>query len=210
MPCPHKFQKYLNLERLREGFEPTTLIVGTFTPAWPEGNPAQWFYGRTRNNYFWDVLPMLYLPEHNLRKASAGEWKAFCAHNKIALTDIVSIIKDAEQDNEEHQNIFRTYLDTSIADYFADFEFTDIKELLLQKPTIRNVYLTRLKGIPIFDEQWEIVEQYGYENGLHIRNLITPSASARFQIRDYKQAYPKDPTPLKSFIHYSWKQQWHI
>lgn len=47
MPCNHKFQEDLNLERL--DFKPTTLIVGTFNPEWPDGNQAQWFYGRTHD-----------------------------------------------------------------------------------------------------------------------------------------------------------------
>jgi len=61
MACNHKFKKYLKLEKL--DFIPETLIVGTFNPAWPAGNYAEWFYGRTSNNYFWEVLP-------NLKKSS--------------------------------------------------------------------------------------------------------------------------------------------
>ena len=58
MACNHKFQNELSLQGL--DYVPTTLIVGTFNPEWPEGNNARWFYGRTDNNYFWDLLPKMF------------------------------------------------------------------------------------------------------------------------------------------------------
>lgn len=39
MPCPHKFQEDLNLDKI--DFKPETLIQGTFNPTWPEGNYAE-------------------------------------------------------------------------------------------------------------------------------------------------------------------------
>lgn len=41
MACRHKFIDYLNLDNL--DFDPTTLIVGTFNPEWPDGNHAECF-----------------------------------------------------------------------------------------------------------------------------------------------------------------------
>ena len=46
MPCNHKFIEDLNLENL--DFQPTTLIVGTFNPSWPENNQAQCFTAEHR------------------------------------------------------------------------------------------------------------------------------------------------------------------
>lgn len=208
MPCQHKFINYLNLERL--DFEPTTLIVGTFNPAWPEGNRAEWFYGRTARNYFWDVLPRLYNGE-NYRKENSNCWKTFCKGNKIVLTDLITSINDAEVDNKEHQDILKSYLDTSIADYFDDFEFTDLKGILAKYPTIKNIYLTRNKGVELFDEEWQKVEDYVKNKpDYHVKNLLTPSASARFQIKEYKKEFPNDKTPLRNFIHREWKNQWHF
>lgn len=222
MPCLHKFRDYLNLEKgylnPQENlldFNPTTLIVGTFNPSWPGGNNADWFYGRVRNNYLWDVLPRLYNHEHNLRLNGNNdhlEWKKFCFKNKIALTDIINSINDAEDDIEEHQDILKTYLDSSIADYFNNFTFTNITALLDKFPSIKNVYLTRKEGIELFDEQWSLVEQYSLENPesqLHVKKLLTPSASARFQIRQYRQDNPYDITPLRNFIYQSWLENWH-
>lgn len=39
MPCNHKFLEFLNLEKL--DFTPTTLIVGTFNPEWPDTNQGK-------------------------------------------------------------------------------------------------------------------------------------------------------------------------
>lgn len=210
MACLHKFHTYLNLERI--DFEPDTLIVGTFNPSWPEGNAAEWFYGRRRNNYLWDVLPRLYEPNLNLRQGNHHQWKAFCSQYRVALTDVIQSINDAEEGNEEHQDVLSTYLDTAIADYFDDFTFTDFENLLDTHPSIQNVYLTRQTGVELFDEQWALVEQYRDnhpDRSLHVRKLLTPSASARFQIAPYKLQNPNDPTPLRNFIFQSWKEQWH-
>src|SRR5579862_8159173 len=108
MPCLHKFHEYLELETI--DFEPNTLIVGTFNPAWPAENPAEWFYGRIRNNYFWDVLPRIYDPILNLRRGNHLQWKQFCSVNGIALTDFITSINDADEANEEHQEILASYL----------------------------------------------------------------------------------------------------
>ncbi len=210
MACLHKFHEYLNLDRI--DFEPTTLIVGTFNPSWPPGNNAEWFYGRTNNNYLWDVLPRLYNPNINLRSATPEQWKQFCSQNKIAFTDMIYCINDACENNIEHQDILSTYLDTTIADYFEDFNFTDLSLLIHQHPTIRNIYFTRQDGVLLFDNQWESVETYAINNpnrNLHIRKLLTPSANARFKINPYRLDNPNDPTPLRNFIFDSWKQQWH-
>lgn len=207
MPCYHKFQKYLNLDRI--DFEPEVLIIGTFNPAWPQGNNAEWFYGRTRNNYFWDVLPRIYDGNINLRKQGAHTWKTFCHDNGIALTDIITSINDAVEENEKHHEILKTYLDQTIADYFQDFTFTNIVDLLAHYPTISSVYFTRQPGINLFDQQWELVKEYAAENGKNAINLMTPSASARFQIGQYRRDNPKDKTPLRNFIFREWDNAWH-
>jgi hypothetical protein len=201
MPCIHKFHDDLHLDNL--DFEPTTLIVGTFNPSWPEPNPALWFYGRTRKNYFWDVLPRI-LNGENLRNATVNEWKPFCSQHYIALTDMLTSIDDAEEDNEEHRDILRTYLDAAVADYFEHFTFTDIIGLLEHNQTITKVFFTRQPGIPLFDGQWNLIVQYCQANELRCANLLTPSAMARFQIGAYRLEHPDDPTPLRNFIFREW------
>ncbi|MFD2873484.1 hypothetical protein ACFS5N_13445 [Mucilaginibacter ximonensis] len=210
MPCPHKFSADLDLQRI--DFVPQTLVVGTFNPSWPEGNGAGWFYGRTRNNYFWDVLPRLHESGLNLRQGSPADWKNFCRVHRVALTDLVSVIADADETNPVHRRLLGKYLDSDIAGAFEAFEYTDVVGLLEQYPTIRNVYLTRQPGIAFFDARWALVVQFATahpERELHVRQLLTPSGSARFQIADFKAANPGLHRPLRHFIHRAWSQQWH-
>lgn len=209
MPCPHKFQSYLNLERL--DFEPETLIVGTFNPAWPEGNYAEWFYGRIRNNYFWDVLPRMFDPELNLRAKGIdpAQWKAFCKQHKIALTDLIYRIDDADRDNPAHHKALKSYSDASICNYFSEITYTDIVAILQHFPSIKNIYLTTQAKIALLNEKWGEVEAYGAENGIRVKRLLTPSASARFQMGTYKSENPGDKTPLRNFICKSWRDNWH-
>lgn len=208
MPCTHKFQEYLNLHLL--DFVPTTLIIGTFNPSWGNGNQAEWFYGRTGNNYFWDVLPRLYNPELNLRNSTAVEWKEFCKNNCIALTDLIDTIVDADQDNEEHRNLIAGYKDSEIAANFHQFILTDVVELLQRNPTIRHVYLTRQLGIALFDTQWTQIVDYCQTNNITHASLLTPSASARFQMGDYAALHPNIQNPLRNFIFDKWSESWHF
>ena len=207
MACQHKFSDYLELGLL--DFEPTTLVIGTFNPEWPAGNYAEWFYGRTGNNYFWDVLPRLYNPDLNLRNENAKSWKAFCSEKKIAITDLITCIMDADQDNSSHQKLLGNYQDSAIAKSFNNFETTKIVDILKKWPSIRHVYLTRQNGNPFYDKLWAPIKEYCNNKGLEAHCLLTPSAGARFKVRAYKEENPNDPTPLRNFIYQAWKNQWH-
>lgn len=207
MACKHKFIEYLTLERL--DFEPTTLIVGTFNPEWPEGNYAEWFYGRTSNNYFWDVLPRIISPGLNLRQDGPDVWKKFCSEHKIAITDLIASINDADRNNSLHQKILGKFRDTDISISFHDIERTNIVGFMERFPSIKQVYLTRQFGNPFYDGLWAPIEDYCKAAGIYFAGLLTPSASARFQIKPYKALNPHDPSPLRNFIYQSWKKQWH-
>ncbi|RZL68519.1 MAG: hypothetical protein EOO93_03660 [Pedobacter sp.] len=211
MPCNHKFIRDLNLENL--DFLPTTLIVGTFNPAWPANNQAQWFYGRTRNNYFWDVLPALF-QQNGLRNIPAEDkpktWKDFCQTNKIAMTDLISTINDADELDNEHNVLLSNYSDNNIANSFNDFDLTDVVGLLRRYPTIKSVYLTTLAQIPFFNELWNVIENYSLQNGIHCRRLLTPSGSARYQIpAGYVPQFPVYNGVLANYILENWHQEWH-
>ena len=198
MPCTHRFADYLNLDHL--DFEPTTLIVGTFNPGWENiNNNAQWFYGRTRNNYFWDVLPRLY-ENRNLRQENHIEWKQFCSRNSIALTDLLQSINDANPEDPNHIAAIQNFKDTEIANVFNDFIPTNIIEILQNNPTINKVYLTRQLGSAFWDNYWNIIVQHCQNNNISTQALITPSASARFQMNGGQ---------LRDFIYNSWEPVWH-
>lgn len=202
MPCVHKFAKDLQLEHI--DFQPATLIVGTFNPGWDHlGNTAEWFYGRTRNNYFWDVLPKLY-GEKPLRQGTPSEWKAFCCQYKIALTDLIGCINDADHDNPAHTEHLKNYRDDLIAKHFKAFTFVDLPSLLTQHPSIKQVYLTRSINDAFWRQRWQPVEAYCQNHEISCKTLLTPSGGARFRM-------PKGvKLSLGDFIFEQWQNNWYF
>lgn len=214
MPCNHKFIEDLNLENLN--FEPKTLIVGTFNPEWPNGNQAEWFYGRTHNqhgnvnNNFWDVLPKLY-DEESLLNATPVEWKAFCKKHKIALTDLITSIDDADEHNLVHQNLLGGYADNVIANNFNEHTFTDIVGLLQNNPCIENVFLTRGNDA-FWNAQWNPISLYCNINDKCCKKLLTPSKNARFSMFAHNNQNPNDEynmANLNDFILMKWQNELH-
>lgn len=201
MACIHRFVDDLMLEAI--DFQATTLIVGTFNPGWNNlGNYAPWFYGRTRNNYFWEVLPRLY-GELSLRQASPAEWWAFCHRHQIALTDLIASINDADANNPDHIGYLKNYRDDLIAKRFESFNTVDLPALLAKQHTITQVYLTRRVNHRFWQQLWQPAQDYCQQHGIKHQTLITPSASARFQL-------PKNQhISLGDFILAEWQASWH-
>ena len=214
MPCNHKFKSDLNLDRL--DFEPTTLIVGTFNPDWPASNTAEWFYGRThdargnKSNHFWDVLPRIY-HEPGLIDAGPYEWKLFCKRNRIAITDLISSIDDADAGNREHNKVLAGYADEAIVFNFDDFEFVNIVQLLRCQPFIRNVYLSRGITEAFWRHLWNPVMQYCSMNSIHERRLLTPSGNSLYQQDVHNDEHPDDVISLpQDYLLKRWQQEWHV
>jgi len=208
MSCQHKFYKDLNLEQIN--FEPTTLIVGTFNPAWPAGNTAEWFYGRTKNNYFWDVLPRLY-GQASLINAGPAQWKQFCHDNKVAITDLIASIDDADPAKPEHNKMLGGFSDDAIIHNFDDFSYVNIVGLLQRHPTIKSVYLTRGITEAFWKHLWNPVVHYCNSNGLHARILLTPSGYAFYQHGAHNKDNPGNIIPrLEDYILMRWQKEWHF
>ncbi len=203
MACLHKFKEYLSLEKL--DFEPATLIVGTFNPSWPESNQAQWFYGRTANNYFWDVLPQVY-GRDSLIDRNPDDWKKFCKEQKIALTDLIASIRDANPDNEDHIAVLKDFSDSGITSKFSQFELVDILELLKNHPSIKKVYFTRSSSELFWKNLWKPVREYINTKGILFAELLTPSGNARFQHGKYKKVNPAVKVSLPGYILMRWKE----
>ena len=205
MPCVHKFEKYLDLTKL--DFEPTTLIIGTFNPAWPEGNKAEWFYGRTGSNYFWELLGGLY-GDQGLINKEADDWKAFCKTHKIAITDILRSIKDADIENPVHIDHLKNYSDQKIATEFKDLDPVDITALLKQNPTIRNVYVTRtVTGL--WKKYLQDAMAYCKANNIRFNSLLTPSGYSYFQYGRFKKNNPESTILQGAFVLGEWQKKWH-
>lgn len=204
MPCNHKFIEYLNLKRL--DFEPTTLIVGTFNPA-IDGNKADWFYGRFDNN-FWDVLPRLY-GEESMRCSKPKDWKAFCKRHRIAITDLLESIDDADMGNELHIGKLKSYSDKSIIEAFKIHSKVEIVDLIKSNPSIKNVYLTRGISDSFWKNLWKPVMQNSKQHDLHESTLLTPSGYAFYQQGKYNKLNPTNPLSLEDYILKEWKSKWH-
>ncbi len=215
MACNHKFKSDLYLSNL--DFKPETLIVGTFNPEWPAANTAQWFYGRThdedgnQNNNFWDVLPRLY-EEETLINAGPKEWRGFCRKKRIAITDLIASIDDAEEGETEHQKHLGNYSDKNIATKFKQHSPTKVDKILENHPSISNVYLTRGTGEIFWRNLWQpVVEYAGRREGIREATLLTPSGYAFYQQSRYNKKNREQPiNALADFILYSWEQQWHF
>lgn len=213
MACLHKFHDELYLEDL--DYEPNTLIVGTFNPIWAAENSAQWFYGRThdeygnQNNNFWDVLPRLY-GEDSLINSAPEDWKSFCREKSIAITDLIYSIEDADEKNPQHQRTLRTYSDKDIATKFHKHIPVNIVELLDNNPSIENVYLTRGVGETFWRRLWKPVINYTSEHNKYEARLLTPSGYAFYQHGRYNKNNPQNRIEdLADFILMAWQQVWH-
>lgn len=214
MPCNHKLQNELYLEGI--DYKPDTLIVGTFNPEWPAGNQAEWFYGRThdeygnQNNNFWEVLPRLY-GHRNLINDTPEEWKTFCRDKSIAITDLVYTINDAIQGNPAHEAILRTYGDKEIAEKFNQQVPVDIVRILQANPSIQNVYLTRSASGKLWGKLWTPIRKHaGNHPNIRIQPLITPSGYAYFQHGKWNNENPDNQIErLADYILMRWQQVWH-
>ncbi len=188
----------------------TTLIVGTFNPEWPANNTAEWFYGRTADSCFWDVLPRLYA-EASLIGAGANDWQQFCKHKQIAFTDLISCIEDAEPDNADHVKMLGGFSDKAIEHNFDDFSYVNIVQLLQRHSSIKNVYLTRGVTDAFWRHLWNPVAHYCSVNGMHERKLLAPSQEAAYHHGAYNKQYPESPIEkLEDYILLRWRQEWHF
>ena len=215
MPCRHKFYNDLLLQRL--DYFPTTLMVGTFNPQWPEENTADWFYGRVpRNaadldtgNHYWGVLPRIYGQTSLKYAGAAPAWKDFCQQHGIAITDLIAGITDASLHNPQHVQQLRTYSDRAIATEFQTFELIPVVQLLKDHPTIRNVYLTRGTGETFWRRLWHPVQEYCNRQGIHHQTLLTPSDYCYYQQGRYNRLHPAARLSREDFVLMRWRQQWH-
>ncbi|MEB2780663.1 hypothetical protein U3A58_09670 [Algoriphagus sp. C2-6-M1] len=109
-------------------------------------------------------------------------------------------IEEADSQNPAHREALKSYSDASICRDFSEITFTDIEEIIQRFPTIKQVYLSTQATIEVFNTRWIEIENFGLENGVEVKWLLTPSASARFQMGTYKSDNPLDKTPLRNFI----------
>ena len=210
MPCKHKFFNDLNLSYIKD-YDPETLIIGTFNPGWKNiNNDAAWFYGRKENN-FWDVLPLVYGEEHGLRNLQLDDeckkkvWQDFCKKHKIAITDFVECIRDADENNTKDQESLGKFKDEKLMKFKLDF--TDISSILNDNPKIKNAYFTRksFNKINKIKKEWDSLEKE-YKS-LKFELLLTPSNNAANSFK--KELELIKNAVLPRFISTEWNKNWH-
>jgi hypothetical protein len=139
-----------------------------------------------------------------------GEWKAFCHRHAIAITDLISCIKDAGIDNLDHRRVLGSYGDEAIAKQFNEHDFVRVIDLLENHPTIRNVYLTRKGTNGFWGRLWNPVRQYCDEHSIRHRTLMTPSDNVFYQLGAYNKNHPDALLSREEFILKCWREEWHL
>ena len=141
------------------------LIVGTFNPD-TEKNPAEIFYGRSRN-FLWRLLPIA-LGQDDLKSKSVQDKLNFIRDNKIGFIDLVAEVK---VDIGSEINYEDRYIDSRVSAWRNVLD--DIKKL----PRLRKVCFTRksFSDIPQVKKKIMEVEAFCTKNQIDFQNLSTPS-----------------------------------
>lgn len=179
MACIHKFLADLQLGYVN--WEVKTLFIGTFNPGWKEckNNYSEWFYGRTKRNDFWCILPKLH-QSPSLINGNRESWIDFCRKNKIAITDIIREVTDADVYNPVHLKDICSYQDNRIGNY--NFAINDIPAILERFPSIKQICITRTTlpqfWLNCFHDTFDYIDLHP-ERGIMLLTLRSPSRAAR-------------------------------
>lgn len=179
MPCHHKFINDLQLQYV--DWEVNTLFIGTFNPGWEscDNNYAQWFYGRVQRNKFWCILPAC----HNqpaLINGNRGIWIDFCSEHRIAITDIVEKLANADEFNPGHRNLICNFKD----EYLNQFGvvLNNIPAILEANPAINRICITRATMNAVLNEWFAPTRAWMMANPqrqIQWLQLRSPSQGAR-------------------------------
>lgn len=185
--CPHKFIYDLQLGYVE--WEVNTLFIGTFNPGCcaNEDNEAEWFYGRTQNNMFWDTLGYIY--ENNPLLGQQGNhelWIAFCRKHKLAVTDLISKINDFDLNGNEYSDLCIGFSDAKLEPYILNGQVVsaEIENLINNSLKLKNlkcVYLTRATTNRVWNILWRPIQQVCRTKNIHVEKLTTPGGNGRFQ-----------------------------
>jgi hypothetical protein len=158
--------------------ETELLIIGTFNPETPE-NPADFFYGRSRN-HLWRLLPAAFGKE-SLKGALKEDKLRFMRMHKI---DFIDLIAEVEAEPGQEANYRDDYIDCRVQRWRAIIpELESLKKL-------RKVALSRktFSGIPHIKRQVDSVAEYCRARGIHFQLLPTP---ARIYSNEKQAAWTK-------------------
>jgi hypothetical protein len=185
MSCNHKFINDLDLSYA--SWTVNTLFIGTFNPGWHcTNNYAEWFYGRTNNNEFWTILPLLHNRE-SLKTANKSDWLDFCRKENIGITDILTSIPFADVGLHFEAICKSNFSDSVIEKNFnaRELVFTDLISILKNRPSIRTVCITRRGITGIWKKALSPVLAYCEAHNIAFLPLRSPSRFARNGTKGY-------------------------
>ena len=198
--CKHKFQNHLKLEYVN--WDVKTLFIGTFNPGCceKEENSAEWFYGRTDKNMFWNTLGYIYANNPKLGNEGTPElWMSFCKENKIAVTDLIYEINELDLRNgEDKKNLCSGFSDKKLENYILQKQITPnkVEDLINNSPKLENLkfaYLTRRGADNPWNSLWNPIINICKKGEIKISTLTTPGGFNYFQ---FNNEYPRTPKNL--------------
>ncbi|MFI5159490.1 MAG: hypothetical protein ACHQF4_11535 [Sphingobacteriales bacterium] len=178
MACDHKFSNDLLIGYAN--WEVRTLFIGTFNPSWLCcNNSANWFYGRTSRNEFWCILAKIH-QNNSLINGNRAIWIEFCKRNNLAITDIITSLDNANENNATHRDNICNFNDEALGQFTSTK--TDIVQILETHSTIKQLCITRQNLSPSWIECFAnmfIWIQNHPERDISIKYLRSPSRGAR-------------------------------
>jgi len=170
------------------------LFVGTFNPSWdnPNGNNANWYYGR-RTNDFWYIMPQVFGHQSLMPRqfrTNPDFLRKWCEKNSIGVTDLISSIQDANENNPEHKDWILGMQDEHLEN-FDDIACTRINNIIEENhDTLQGIYLTRythtLDQQGILFRLWNNVVNVCNQYQIPHASLVTPSRGYRVMNRNQK------------------------
>ena len=185
MACKHRFLGYHAEGSLLPDWPVAYLFIGTFNPGWDfdKGEHAPYFYGRTRNNYFWDLLPMLW-GQSPLRQAPVSRWLAFLQAQRIGLTDMITSIQDADPHNPLHVRWLQDRSDSNLVRFRQlTYHTAAIKQYMaIHHAHLKGIFVTNKKAPGPIEAEIQQVAAAAQRYQLPFVRLMTPSGAARFHL----------------------------
>jgi hypothetical protein len=186
--CYQKFKKDLHLDYVTWNVK--TLFIGTFNPGCcKDKNSAEWFYGRTDRNMFWNTLGYIY--EQNPLLGTEGNpeaWQAFCKRNELAVTDLITGVKKVPVEEIE-DTLCKNFSDKKLEPFILNNAIisTEIENLIANSEKLKNlkcVYLTRSTTNIAWNILWRPVERKCGSKKIHVAKLTTPGGFNYFQFNE--------------------------
>ncbi|WP_417559202.1 hypothetical protein [Mesoflavibacter zeaxanthinifaciens] len=198
--CRHKFYRDLKLEYV--DWEVETLFIGTFNPGCckKNENSAEWFYGRTQNNMFWNTLGFIYSRNPTLGDNGNAEiWMSFCKKHKIAVTDLIYEVENLDLINgTDQEDLCKGFSDSKLENFIRQEKTVSNEvEILIQNSQklqkLKCVYLTRRGTNRPWNILWNPIKLVCRNRKIYTAPLTTPGGYNYFQ---FNNDFPRTPENL--------------